>query len=79
MPSLVTLLIVQCHHVRGRAESGGDLKPSARGSGDWAKAVATRRASSEAERMRFIERKWFTGGNGEHREYLCLRALRFLL
>jgi hypothetical protein len=32
MPSLVTLLIVQCHHVRGLAESGGVLNPAASGS-----------------------------------------------
>ena len=32
MPSLVTLLIVQCHHVRGLAASGGVLNPAASGS-----------------------------------------------
>src|SRR5262252_1187164 len=32
IPSVVTLLAVQCHQVRGRAEGGGSLKPSDSGS-----------------------------------------------
>jgi hypothetical protein len=54
MPSFVTLLIVQCHHVRGRAAAGGDLKPSASGSGDWARAAAVNNRRKSAEREIFM-------------------------
>src|SRR5215467_5409743 len=41
IPSVVTLLAVQCHQVLGRAEAGGSLKPCANGSaGDCASTWA---------------------------------------
>lgn len=32
MPALVTLPFIQCHHVCGRAEAGGEANPAAKGS-----------------------------------------------
>src|SRR5262249_46832547 len=41
MPSLVTFPCVQCHHVRGRAESGGFLNPTRSGSADCVNVTLT--------------------------------------
>jgi hypothetical protein len=39
MPSLVTLPFIQCHHVCGRADAGGDWKPDANGSVESVAAI----------------------------------------
>src|SRR5215471_417509 len=46
MPSFVTLLFVQCHHVLGQALAGGFLNPSLSESRLWAKALALNRSVS---------------------------------
>src|ERR1035437_4842613 len=49
MPVSVTLPLVQCHHVRGLADSGGVRKPCASGSAAlWAKAALVAASASVA-------------------------------
>src|SRR5262245_42455818 len=60
IPSLVTFPFVQCHHVRGRAESGGLLNPSRSGSADCVSVSVTAiNETTMANMMRPAERTMF--------------------
>lgn len=66
MPAWETLLIVQCHHVRGRAASGGERNPLSNASpGPCARNPATVNKTKENHATRRLDRgeKIMTGEN----------------